>query len=111
MTSAEASERLASSDLERAKQLAEKGAISARALEKAVTDLDTAHAAVEQAKANLALRQSELASAEAHLIQPSASGSDSGKRGLLRAGDVADQWRRAQAPGRRASRWSPPARR
>ena len=76
VTSAEASERLAASDLDRAKQLAEKGAISSRALEKAVTDLDTAHAAVEQAKANLALRQSELASAEAQLIQPSGSGSD-----------------------------------
>ncbi len=79
VTSAEASERLASSDLDRAQQLAEKGAISTRALEKAVTDLDTAHAAVAQAKANLALRQSELASAEAHLIQPGASVADSGK--------------------------------
>ena len=70
LKSAEASERLAASDLDRAKQLAETGAISARALEKAVTDLDTAHAAVEQARANLALRQSELASAEARLFQP-----------------------------------------
>ncbi len=78
VSSAEASERLARSDLDRAKQLAEKGAISTRALEKAVTDVDTAHAAVEQAHANLALRQSELASAEAHLIQPVASGSGSG---------------------------------
>ena len=78
VTSAEASERLASSDLDRSRQLADKGAISERALEKAVTDVDTARAAVEQAKANLALRQSELASAEAHLIQPSASTSDSG---------------------------------
>ncbi len=81
VTSAEASERLARSDLDRAKQLAEKGAISSRALEKAVTDLDTAHAAVEQAKANLALRQSELASAEAHLIQPGADNADSGGAG------------------------------
>ncbi len=78
VTSAEASERLASSDLDRAKQLAEKGAISSRSLEKAVTDVDTAHAAVEQAKANLALRQSELASAEAQLMQPSTSGTGSG---------------------------------
>jgi HlyD family secretion protein len=78
VTSAEASERLAVSDLERSRQLAGSGAISARALEKAVTDVDTARAAVEQAKANLALRQSELASAEAHLIQPGASKLDSG---------------------------------
>ncbi len=78
VTSAEASERLAISDLERTQQLAAKGAVSARALEKAVTDVDTARAAVEQAKANLALRQSELASAEAHLFQPGASGVDSG---------------------------------
>ncbi len=78
VTSAEASERLAASDLERAQQLAAKGAVSARALQKAVTDLDTARAGVEQAKANLALRQSELASAEAHLIQPGKSGADSG---------------------------------
>lgn len=79
VTSAEASEKLAASDLDRSRQLADKGAISARALEKAVTDVDTAHAAVEQAKANLALSQSELASAEAHLFQPGASGADSGK--------------------------------
>ncbi len=76
VTSAEASERLASSDLERTRKLADSGAVSARALEKAVTDLDTAHAAVQQAKANLALRQSELASAEAHLIQPGTSGGE-----------------------------------
>jgi HlyD family secretion protein len=78
VTSAEASERLANSDLDRARRLAESGAVSARALEKAVTDVDTAHAAVEQAKANLALRQSELASAEAHLIQPGTSGAEGG---------------------------------
>ncbi len=78
VSSAEASEKLAASDLDRARQLAEKGAVSARSLEKAVTDVDTARAAVEQAKANLALRQSELASAEAHLIQPGTSTVDSG---------------------------------
>ena len=79
VSSAEASQRLAASDLDRAKQLADKGAVSARALEKAVTDVDTARAAVEQAKANLALRQSELASAEAHLIQPGGSTVDNGR--------------------------------
>ncbi len=79
VSSAEASERLAASDLDRAKQLAESGAISARALEKAATDLDTAHAAVEQAKANLALRQSELTSAEARLIQPNEPDGGSGQ--------------------------------
>lgn len=78
VNSAEASERLARSDLDRSRQLADKGAISARALEKAVTDVDTAHAAVEQAKANLALRQSEQASAEAQLMQPSTSGAETG---------------------------------
>ena len=76
VTSAEASQRLATSDLDRSQRLAQSGAISARALEKAVTDLDTARAAVEQAKANLALRQSELANAEAQLIQPDNSGGD-----------------------------------
>jgi HlyD family secretion protein len=78
VTSAEANEKLASSDLVRARQLADKGAISARDLEKAATDLDTAHAAVDQAKANLVLRQSELASAEAKLIQPGGPGAASG---------------------------------
>ncbi len=78
LRSAEASERLAVSDLDRAKQLAETGAISQRAFEKALTDVDTARAAVEQAKASLALRQSELVSAEARLIQPGESGGEGG---------------------------------
>ncbi len=74
--SAEASERLAASDLDRAKKLTETGSISQRAFEKAATDLDTARASVEQAKANLTLRQSELDSAQARLIQPGESDGD-----------------------------------
>lgn len=70
VAAAEAADRLAQADVERAGRLAKLGTISARALEKAVADVDTAKAAVEQAKASLALRESELMSAEARLIEP-----------------------------------------
>lgn len=65
-----AGERLAQADLDRAERLSKVGTISSRAFEKAVADLDTAHAGVDQAKATLLLRQSELVSAEARLIEP-----------------------------------------
>ncbi len=65
-----AAQKLAESDLARAERLAKTGAISERALEKAVADLDTAKAQVGQYKATLALRKSELVSAEARLIEP-----------------------------------------
>ncbi|WP_421723869.1 efflux RND transporter periplasmic adaptor subunit [Bauldia sp.] len=70
VAAAEAAERLMEADLERAQRLAEAGTISARALEKAVADLDTAKAQVAEAKAALNLRESELVSAEARLIEP-----------------------------------------
>ena len=76
LASAEATAKLAATDLDRARQLAKTGALAERALDKASTDLDTAHAGVEQARATLALRQSELASAEARLMQPGQGGAD-----------------------------------
>ena len=67
---AESNERLARSALDRAEHLAKSGAISDSVLEKAATDLATATAQVGEAKATLDLRQSELVSAEARLIEP-----------------------------------------
>jgi HlyD family secretion protein len=63
-------ERMAAGDRERAEQLSKGGTISARALQEAITNLDTAQATTEQARANLALRESELASVRARLIEP-----------------------------------------
>jgi HlyD family secretion protein len=70
LNAAQANERLMESDLERAKKLANAGTISTRALEKAVADLDTAKAQVAEAQATLNLRDSELSSAQARLIEP-----------------------------------------
>lgn len=56
------------SELDRAKRLAERGTISERAFEKAKLDADTAAAAVESARAGLAVRERELESAEAALL-------------------------------------------
>ncbi|MCP4380101.1 MAG: HlyD family efflux transporter periplasmic adaptor subunit [Hyphomicrobiales bacterium] len=70
LTAAEASERLMEADLERAQRLASAETIPARALERAIADLDTARARVAEAKAALNLRESELVSAEARLIEP-----------------------------------------
>ena len=56
--------------MDHARKLAANGTISARALEKAVNDLDAANAVIAQAKANLELRKSELISTEARLIEP-----------------------------------------
>jgi HlyD family secretion protein len=68
--SAEASLRLAMSDYDRINRLAGAGTVSERTFEEATTAVDTAKAAVEQARANLTLRQSELASAQARLMGP-----------------------------------------
>lgn len=70
LATAEANERLMEADLERAQRLASAETISARALEKATADLDTAKAQVAEGKAALTLRESELVSAEARLIEP-----------------------------------------
>ena len=68
--SAETNVRLMRSELERAQQLAARATISARAFEKASADLETAEAGLNEVRAALDLRKSELASAEARLIEP-----------------------------------------
>jgi HlyD family secretion protein len=70
LNAAEVNTRVAQSDVERSQKLAATQTISAHELEKATNDLDTAKAGVEQAKATLELRKSELASAQARLIEP-----------------------------------------
>jgi HlyD family secretion protein len=54
---------LAESDLERAERLSASGTISARAMDKAVSDAEMARAQLREAEANRALRESELRSA------------------------------------------------
>jgi HlyD family secretion protein len=68
--SAETNVRLMRSELERARELADRATISVRAFEKASADLETAEARVKEMHAALELRQSELDSAEARLIEP-----------------------------------------
>ena len=68
-----ASLRMAEADLERADRLAKGGTISLRAFEQATTTVDTARALVSQSRAELQLRQSELESANARLIEPDES--------------------------------------
>ena len=70
LSRAQADLRMRESDLERSAQLVRSGTISARAMDEAETGADSARAAVRQAEANLELRRSELASAQARLIQP-----------------------------------------
>ena len=61
----------ARSDLRRAEELAASKTISARALDKARLDVDSAEAGVASAKATLEVRRRELESARARLMQPS----------------------------------------
>ena len=61
----------ARSDLHRAEELAASKTISARALDKARLDVDSAEAGVASAKATLEVRRRELESARARLMQPS----------------------------------------
>ncbi|MCB1496274.1 MAG: HlyD family efflux transporter periplasmic adaptor subunit [Bauldia sp.] len=70
VNAAEAGERLAQSELDRADRLAKMETIAKSVLDKAIADHDTATAQVAEARAALNLRESELASAEARLIQP-----------------------------------------
>jgi HlyD family secretion protein len=65
-----ANQKLAESDLGRSQALAKRGTISARALEQAISNVDTARASVDQARAELLLRQAELVTARARLIEP-----------------------------------------
>ncbi|CAN5334485.1 HlyD family efflux transporter periplasmic adaptor subunit [soil metagenome] len=67
---AEAAQRLARSDVDRTNRLAAGGTVSERTAQQAATEFDTAVAAVEQARATLNLRRSELDSAEARLMDP-----------------------------------------
>jgi HlyD family secretion protein len=60
----------AQSDMRRAEELAASRTISARALDKAKLDVDSAEAAVASAIATLEVRRRELESAKARLIQP-----------------------------------------
>jgi HlyD family secretion protein len=60
----------AKGDLRRAQELAVSKTISARALDKAKLDVDSAETAVASAKATLEVRRRELESARARLMQP-----------------------------------------
>lgn len=75
---AEAELEFAKSDLDRAEELAPKGAISERALEEARLALKTREAARKSALADLEVRRQELARALAGLIEPTNAESDSG---------------------------------
>lgn len=66
---AESARNLAQEDLKRATRLFAPGVISESALQKFTTQVDIQTSAVEAAKAAVAVRQAELASAEARLLQ------------------------------------------
>ena len=68
----------AENELTRAETLAEKGNVSASALDRARLGRRTARAALNTARAALAVRQSELDTAETALIDPMANGGGSG---------------------------------
>ena len=82
---AESNERVAQAAYDRAQRLAALDTISEQAFEMAAADLDAATALVAQAKATLALRQSELASAEARLIEPGQPVASAGRNSCCRA--------------------------
>lgn len=67
---AESELEFAQSDLRRARQLAERGTVSKRTLEKAAMEVEVLQAQLAQARANLQLRLRELESAKARLIGP-----------------------------------------
>lgn len=70
LTRAEADLEMAEADLKRSEQLAESRVISDRFMEMALNAAEAARARVREAEASLELRRSELAAAEARLIQP-----------------------------------------
>ncbi|HZP19311.1 MAG TPA: HlyD family efflux transporter periplasmic adaptor subunit [Bauldia sp.] len=74
LASAETARDLARSALDRAQQLAANQTISVSAFEKASGDLAAAGAGVDEARAALGLRQAELTSARARMIEPGADG-------------------------------------
>jgi len=70
LTRAKADLDMAESDLQRSEQLAKTGIISDRAMDMAMNAAAAGRARVREAEASLELRRSELATAEARLIQP-----------------------------------------
>jgi HlyD family secretion protein len=68
--------RLAEDELARALKLFSPGIISESALQKAQNQVDLQKAAVEAARATVAFRRAELASAEARLLLPEPGGAD-----------------------------------
>ncbi len=80
LAQARAAHDLAKAELARAQRLAESRTISQASLEKARTDADLKDALARSAEAAVALRRSELASANARLMQP-------GDRALLEPQD------------------------
>lgn len=68
--------QLAEDELTRALKLFGPGVISESALQKAQNEVDLNRAAVEAARATVAFRRAELASAEARLLMPSPRGGD-----------------------------------
>jgi HlyD family secretion protein len=70
LTRARADVQLAEADFKRSEQLAQSGIISDRAMEITMNAAAAARARLREAEASLELRQSELATAEARLIQP-----------------------------------------
>lgn len=66
--SAAASDELARTDLDRARQLAESGTVSRAALERAEANARATDAALQTAEAAIAMRQAEVANARAQLI-------------------------------------------
>ncbi|MDF1608534.1 HlyD family efflux transporter periplasmic adaptor subunit [Hoeflea sp. YIM 152468] len=70
LTRAETSRDLARASLERASKLAETNIVSESTLERLVGEVDLAEAQVKSARAMIALRRAELASAQARMAQP-----------------------------------------
>lgn len=70
LTRAQADLQLAEADLKRSEELAASGIISDRTMEMAMNTAEAARARLRESEASLELRQSELATAEARLIQP-----------------------------------------
>jgi HlyD family secretion protein len=75
---AKAEATLSISDLERSRKLARQGFLAANALDRAETDSKVKQDAVHRAESNLEVRQRELASASARLMDPPLSGAVTG---------------------------------
>ena len=73
---AETALRLANNELERAVRLFEPRVISESALQRVQNDVEMQSAQVETARATIGVRQAELASAEARLMQPETTGAE-----------------------------------